>query len=126
MDTPKAGAALNQLEQLKKFTTVVADTGDFAAFKEFAPRDATTNPSLILKAAQMPEYKYLVEKAVGEWFDATSIDEEKASVAAVNKAAMESVVFIPTGFYYGFQAWRSNVEGIVGGPLPWFWGVKKA
>ena len=67
-----------------------------------------------------------VEKAVGEWFDAKSIDEEKASVAAVNKAAMESVVFIPTGFYYGFQAWRSNVEGIVGGPLPWFWGVKKA
>ncbi len=66
MDIPKAGAALNQLEQLKKFTTVVADTGDFAAFKEFAPRDATTNPSLILKAAQMPEYKYLVEKAVAD------------------------------------------------------------
>ena len=57
---------LNQLDQLKTFTRVVADTGDFASFKEFAPQDATTNPSLILKAAVMPEYAYLVEKAVAE------------------------------------------------------------
>jgi len=56
----------NQLEQLKKFTTVVADTGDFGAIKEFTPQDATTNPSLILKAAEMPEYKHLVEQAVAE------------------------------------------------------------
>ena len=49
--------AVNQLEQLKKVTTVVADTGDFEAISKFAPEDATTNPSLILKAAQMPEYK---------------------------------------------------------------------
>jgi len=56
----------NQLEQLKKFTTVVADTGDFGAIKEFTPQDATTNPSLILKAAEMPEYKHLVEQAVVE------------------------------------------------------------
>ncbi len=56
----------NQLEQLKKFTTVVADTGDFGAIKEFTPQDATTNPSLILKAAAMPEYKHLVEQAVAE------------------------------------------------------------
>src|SRR5258705_9049660 len=58
--------ALNQLEQLKRFTKVVADTGDFATLKEYAPQDATTNPSLILKAAQMPGYKNLVEKAVEE------------------------------------------------------------
>jgi transaldolase len=45
-----------QLDQLKQFTVVVADTGDFATLKQFAPRDATTNPSLILKAAQLPEY----------------------------------------------------------------------
>ncbi len=56
----------NQLDQLKKFTTVVADTGDFGAIKEFTPQDATTNPSLILKAAEMPEYKHLVEQAVAE------------------------------------------------------------
>ena len=53
-----------QLDQLKKFTAVVADSGDFATLKQFAPQDATTNPSLILKAAQMPAYKFLVDKAV--------------------------------------------------------------
>src|SRR5687767_13367464 len=54
----------NQLEQLKQMTKVVADTGDFATLRQYAPLDATTNPSLILKAALMPEYKHLVEKAV--------------------------------------------------------------
>ena len=55
---------MNQLEQLKQFTTVVADTGDFQSIKQYTPRDATTNPSLILKAVQKPEYKPLLEKAV--------------------------------------------------------------
>ncbi len=55
---------MNQLEQLKQYTTIVADTGDFQAMKAFAPRDATTNPSLILKAVQKDEYKPLLEKAV--------------------------------------------------------------
>jgi transaldolase len=55
-----------QLDQLKKFTTVVADTGDFGALKQYTPRDATTNPSLILKAAQMPEYQFLVAKAIAD------------------------------------------------------------
>ena len=55
---------MNQLEQLKQFTTVVADTGDFQSIKQYAPRDATTNPSLILKAVQKPEYQPLLEKAV--------------------------------------------------------------
>ncbi|MBW8781728.1 MAG: transaldolase [Verrucomicrobia bacterium] len=54
----------NQLDQLKQFTTVVADTGDFVSMKEFAPRDATTNPSLILKAAAMPAYAPLVDQAI--------------------------------------------------------------
>ena len=45
----------NQLDQLKQFTTVVADTGDFQAMKEFAPQDATTNPTLILKAVEKEE-----------------------------------------------------------------------
>ena len=61
-----ASTTLNQLDQLKKFTTVVADTGDFAALKQYAPQDATTNPSLIFKAAQMPEYRHLVDQAVAE------------------------------------------------------------
>jgi transaldolase len=55
-----------QLDQLKKFTTVVADTGDFGSLKQYAPRDATTNPSLILKAAQMPEYQFIVTKAIAD------------------------------------------------------------
>ena len=56
----------NQLDQLKEFTTVVADTGDFGTLKQFTPRDATTNPSLIFKAAQMPEYSFLVDKAIAD------------------------------------------------------------
>lgn len=52
------------LEQLKAMTTVVADTGDFEAIREYSPEDATTNPSLILKAAQMPMYKELVTDVI--------------------------------------------------------------
>lgn len=63
---PGTQAALSQLEQLKNFTKVVADTGDFQTLKEFTPQDATTNPSLIYKAAQMPGYKHLVEQAIAE------------------------------------------------------------
>jgi transaldolase len=55
-----------QLDQLKQFTVVVADTGDFESMKAYQPRDATTNPSLILQAAAKPEYKPLVERAISE------------------------------------------------------------
>jgi transaldolase len=65
---------MNQLEQLKQYTTVVADTGDFQAIKAYTPRDATTNPSLILKAVQKAEYKHLLEKAVKDTAG-KSIDE---------------------------------------------------
>ncbi|WP_434931388.1 transaldolase [Shewanella sp. HL-SH5] len=54
----------NALAQLKAFTTIVADTGDIEAIKRYQPEDATTNPSLILKAAQIPEYASLIENAV--------------------------------------------------------------
>lgn len=56
----------NQLEQLRKFTTVVADTGDFESMKIYQPRDATTNPSLILQAAGKPEYRHLLDKATAD------------------------------------------------------------
>lgn len=55
-----------QLDQLKQFTKVVADTGDFESMKTYKPQDATTNPSLILGAAQIPAYAYLLDKAVVE------------------------------------------------------------
>ena len=58
---------MNQLEALKQFTTVVADTGDFKQIAAYAPRDATTNPSLILKAVQKPEYAHLLQEAVAKY-----------------------------------------------------------
>jgi len=60
---------MTQLEQLKKLTTVVADTGDFEAMKEFMPQDATTNPSLILQAAGKDEYRPLIDQAINEHKD---------------------------------------------------------
>ena len=56
----------NQLQALKQFTTVVADTGDFESIRKFAPQDATTNPSLILKAVLQPEYRTLLDKAIAD------------------------------------------------------------
>jgi transaldolase len=57
---------MNQLDQLKQHTVVVADTGDFEAMKAYKPQDATTNPSLILQASQKPEYRPLVDQAVAD------------------------------------------------------------
>jgi transaldolase len=55
---------VSQLDQLKKFTKVVADTGDFESMRAYQPQDATTNPSLILAATQKPDYAYLLDKAI--------------------------------------------------------------
>lgn len=57
---------MSQLDELKKYTVVVADTGDIDSIKQFSPEDATTNPSLILKAAQLPRYKPLIDSAMAE------------------------------------------------------------
>lgn len=54
----------DKLTSLRQYTTVVADTGDIAAMKLYQPQDATTNPSLILNAAQIPEYRKLIDDAV--------------------------------------------------------------
>ncbi len=74
--------AISQLDQLKRFTKVVADTGDVDTLKQYAPQDATTNPSLILKAAQMPNYKSVVERAIA--------DSRKSS--ATGKALLTQIV----------------------------------
>jgi transaldolase len=55
---------MNQLDALKKVTTVVADSGDIESIRHFEPQDATTNPSLILKAADLPQYQNLIKDAV--------------------------------------------------------------
>ncbi|MEI7958672.1 MAG: transaldolase [Verrucomicrobiota bacterium] len=56
----------NQLDLLKTFTRVVADTGDFESMRQFHPQDATTNPSLIFQATQKPEYRYILDKVLAE------------------------------------------------------------
>src|SRR6266568_5389902 len=60
----KAETQLNQLEQLKKFTKVVADTADFESIKQFKPQDATTNPSLVYAATQKSEYSHLLDEVL--------------------------------------------------------------
>ena len=65
---------MNQLEALKQFTTVVADTGDFKQLAHYHPQDATTNPSLILKAVQKPEYAHLLQETV-QRFHGRPLDE---------------------------------------------------
>jgi peptide/nickel transport system substrate-binding protein len=67
-----------------------------------------------------------VETEVTAWYDAKTLDEEKAAIRRLNKAALEGVVYAPTGFFLQYQAWRKNVSGIVKGPLPFFWDVAKA
>jgi transaldolase len=62
----KTESKLSQLDQLKKFTKVVADTGDFESIKDFKPQDATTNPSLIFAATQKPQYTHLLDEVIAD------------------------------------------------------------
>jgi peptide/nickel transport system substrate-binding protein len=66
-----------------------------------------------------------VETEVFAWFDAKNLDEEKAAIGRLNKVALDNVVYAPTGFFLGYQAWRTNIGGVVKGPLPFFWDVTK-
>ena len=63
-DKEKTDTKLNQLDQIKKFTTIVADTGDFETIREFKPKDATTNPSLIYAATQKENYRHFLEEVL--------------------------------------------------------------
>lgn len=78
------------LEQLKAFTVVVADTGDFASIQKFRPRDATTNPTLIAQAALMSQYEGVVDNAL-RWAKAESEDKSPSAVTklAVDRLAVE-------------------------------------
>ena len=64
VEEKKTGTKLNQLEQIKKFTKVVADTADFESMKEFQPQDATTNPSLVYAATQKEQYSHLLDEVL--------------------------------------------------------------
>lgn len=88
----------NTLEQLKPITTIVADTGDIEAIKRYQPEDATTNPSLILKASQIPEYSSLIENAI-TWAKKQSNDvvqqiEDAGDKLAVN-IGLEILKIVP-------------------------------
>jgi transaldolase len=80
---------MNKLELLKTMTTVVADTGDFETIAEYKPQDATTNPSLIYKAAQMPQYRDLVEDAVAFGKARGGGDAEAQSQWTLDKLAVD-------------------------------------
>ncbi len=75
---------MNQLEALKQYTTVVADTGDFAQLAAFEPQDATTNPSLILKAVHMPAYQPLLNEVVAQVKSAGTGTTEQATEAVMD------------------------------------------
>jgi len=77
----------NQLQALREITTVVADTGDIEAIKKYQPVDATTNPSLLLKAAEMPQYKPHLEQAVA-WAKEQSNDPEQQIIDAGDKLSV--------------------------------------
>ncbi|AGH72685.1 transaldolase [Edwardsiella piscicida] len=77
----------DKLTSLRQLTTVVADTGDIAAMKQYQPQDATTNPSLILNAAQIPEYRKLIDDAIA-WARAQSGDRAQQIVDASDKLAV--------------------------------------
>jgi peptide/nickel transport system substrate-binding protein len=66
-----------------------------------------------------------VEAEITAWFEAKNLEEEKQAIGRVNKAALDHVVYAPTGFFLSYQAWRKNITGIAKGPLPFFWGVAK-
>ncbi len=71
---------MNKLEQLKKFTTVVADSGDFDSIKQYRPTEATTNPSLVYAASQLPQYQNLVDEAVEYGMSNATFDEARIAL----------------------------------------------
>ncbi len=66
-----------------------------------------------------------VQEKIAAWYAAPDLAAEKTVIADLNKAAMDDVVYIPTGFFKGYQAWRTNVSGVVKAPFPVFWDVSK-
>lgn len=93
----------DKLTSLRNLTTVVADTGDIEAMKLYKPQDATTNPSLILNAAQIPEYRKLIDDAV-TWARAQSDSREQQIIDAGDKLAvnigLEILKLIPGSHFH--------------------------
>ena len=81
----------NLLDQLSQMTVVVADTGDLEAIRQFTPRDATTNPSLILAAAQIPAYQSLIDEALRA---SRRLIGENAPVEEIVREALDEISVI--------------------------------
>lgn len=77
---------MNELDGIKQFTTVVADSGDIESIRHYHPQDATTNPSLLLKAAGLSQYEHLIDDAIA-WVKKWQ-DPEQQVVAACDKLAV--------------------------------------
>jgi peptide/nickel transport system substrate-binding protein len=67
-----------------------------------------------------------IEQLIADWYDAPDLAAEQQRIAALNRASMDFATFLPTGFFLAYQAWRSNVSGIVKAPFPVFWDVRKS
>ena len=67
-----------------------------------------------------------VQARIADWYTAPDLAAEKKVIGDLNQAAMEDVVYIPTGFFKGYQAWRTSLTGVVKAPFPVFWDVSKA
>ncbi|WP_283393258.1 transaldolase family protein, partial [Escherichia coli] len=78
---------MNELDGIKQFTTVVADSGDIESIRHYHPRDATTNPSLLLKAAGLSQYEHLIDDAIA-WGRKNGKTQEQQVVAACDKLAV--------------------------------------
>ena len=66
------------------------------------------------------------EAGIADWYAADTVEKERAAIAKTNAAAMQDVVYAPLGLFMAYQAWRTNVSGIVKGPAPFFWNVSKS
>jgi DNA-directed RNA polymerase subunit beta' len=115
-----ANTSENSLQQLKRFTTVVADTGDFASMRQFTPQDATTNPTLIEKAVDMPAYQPLLDKAIAE-------GKKPASgvpvLLGITKASLQTRSFISAASFQ--ETTRVLTEAAVNGKTDTLEGLKE-
>src|SRR5258706_9965614 len=84
-DKKTTSTKLNDLEQIKKFTTVVADTADFESIREFKPQDATTNPSLVYAATQKANYSHFLEEVL--------VERRNSGLGARHRSRTSSIIF---------------------------------
>ena len=84
VEEKKTGTQLNQLEQLKKSTKIVADTADFESVKQFKPQDATTNPSLVYAATQKQQYAHLIEEVLA--------DRKKSGLSGTSRSKTSAII----------------------------------